>query len=49
MITVFGAQTKRVTLVTPVLTILLVLVLVWLTKKTKTCPCEGLCSGLQPP
>lgn len=35
MITVFGAQTKRVTLVTPVLTILLVLVLVWLTKKTK--------------
>ena len=35
MITVFGAQTKRVTLVTPVLTILLVAVLVWLTKKTK--------------
>ena len=28
-------MTKRVTLVTPVLTILLVLVLVWLTKKTK--------------
>ena len=35
MITVFGAQTKRVTLVTPVLTILLVFVLLWLTKKTK--------------
>ena len=35
MITVFGAQTKRVTLVTPFLTILLVLILVWLTKKTK--------------
>ena len=34
-ITVFGAQTKRVTLVTPFLTILLVLILVWLTKKTK--------------
>ena len=34
-ISVFGASTKRVTLVTPVLTILLVLVLVWLTKKTK--------------
>ena len=34
-ISVFGASTKRVTLVTPVLTILLVFVLLWLTKKTK--------------
>ena len=34
-ITILGASTKRVTLVTPVLTILLVLLLVWLTKKTK--------------
>ena len=34
-ISVLGASTKRVTLVTPVLTILLVLALVWLTKKTK--------------
>ena len=34
-ITIFGVSTKRVTLVTPVLTILLVFVLVWLTKKTK--------------
>ena len=35
MVNVFGADTKRVTLVTPVLTILLVLVLLWLTRKTK--------------
>ena len=35
MVKVFGADTKRVTLVTPVLTILLVLVLLWLTRKTK--------------
>lgn len=35
MIQVLGADTKRVTLVTPVLTILLVLVLLWLTRKTK--------------
>ena len=34
-ISVFGASTKRVTLVTPMLTILLVFVLLWLTKKTK--------------
>ena len=34
-INVFGASTKRVTLVTPVLTILLVFLLLWLTKKTK--------------
>ena len=36
MITVFGAQTKRVTLVTPVLTILLVISLVIFIKHTKT-------------
>ncbi len=34
-ISVFGASTKRVTLVTPVLTILLVFVLLWLTKEDK--------------
>ena len=35
MITIFGASTKRVTVVTPVLTLLLVVVLVYLIKKTK--------------
>ena len=35
MTTVLGVSTKRVTLVTPVLTVLLVLALLWLTKKTK--------------
>lgn len=35
MITIFGASTKRVTVVTPVLTLLLVLLLVYLIKKTK--------------
>ena len=35
MISVFGADTKRVTLVTPVLTIVLVLILLWLTRRTK--------------
>ncbi|MBE6970146.1 MAG: branched-chain amino acid ABC transporter permease [Ruminococcaceae bacterium] len=35
MITIFGASTKRVTLVTPVLTLALVFVLVYLIKKTK--------------
>ena len=35
MITIFGASTKRVTLVTPVLTLILVFVLVYLIKKTK--------------
>ena len=35
MVNVFGADTKRVTLVTPVLTVLLVLALLWLTRKTK--------------
>ena len=35
MITIFGASTKRVTVVTPVLTLLLVIVLVYLIKKTK--------------
>ncbi len=35
MIKVFGADTKRVTLLTPVLTVALIFVLVWLTKKTK--------------
>lgn len=35
MVRVFGADTKRVTLVTPVLTIALVLILLWLTRKTK--------------
>ena len=35
MITIFGASTKRVTVVTPVLTLLLVVVLVYLNKKTK--------------
>ncbi len=34
-ITLFGATTKRVTLVTPVLTLVLVIVLVYLIKKTK--------------
>lgn len=34
-ITLFGATTKRVTIVTPVLTILLVIILVYLIKKTK--------------
>ena len=34
-ITLFGATTKRVTLITPLLTLVLVFVLVWLTKKTK--------------
>lgn len=35
MITIFGASTKRVTLVTPILTLALVFVLVYLIKKTK--------------
>lgn len=35
MVNVFGASTKRVTLVTPVLTLLLVFALLWLTRKTK--------------
>lgn len=35
MITIFDASTKRVTVVTPVLTLLLVVVLVYLIKKTK--------------
>lgn len=35
MVRVFGADTKRVTLVTPILTIALVLILLWLTRKTK--------------
>ena len=35
MIRIFGVDTKRVTLVTPVLTIVLVLILLWLTRKTK--------------
>ena len=35
MITIFGASTKRVTVVTPVLTLLLVVVLMYLIKKTK--------------
>lgn len=34
-VNVFGATTRRVTLLTPVLTVLLVLILVWLIKKTK--------------
>ena len=36
MITIFGASTKRVTVVTPVLTLLLVLLLVYLIKKTRS-------------
>ena len=35
MITIFGASTKRVTLVTPILTLILVFILVYLIKKTK--------------
>ena len=35
MINVFGTSTKRVTLVTPILTVTLVFILLWLTKKTK--------------
>lgn len=35
MITIFGASTKRVTVVTPVLTLVLVVILVYLIKKTK--------------
>lgn len=35
MITIFGASTKRVTVVTPLLTLLLVVLLVYLIKKTK--------------
>ncbi len=35
MVTVLGASTKRVTLVTPVLTLALVLVLLWLTRRTR--------------
>ena len=35
MITIFGASTKRVTLVTPSLTLILVFILVYLIKKTK--------------
>lgn len=35
MITIFGTSTKRVTLVTPLLTLILVFVLVYLIKKTK--------------
>ena len=34
-ITVFGAATKQVTIITPILTVVLVLVLVWLIKHTK--------------
>lgn len=35
MVRVFGTYTKRVTLVTPVLTLLLVCLLLWLTRRTK--------------
>lgn len=35
MISIFGASTKRVTVVTPILTLVLVIVLVYLIKKTK--------------
>ncbi len=34
-VSIFGATTKRVTLVTPILTVVLVVVLVWLIKNTK--------------